>query len=90
MDMCTQKRNAEAECVTWHGNKEQDSVPENWNIKRRNEAKIDTHELEEKKEEIWLCPITQTPITPEQITKNKEITQRCHRKVGLHNDCRPT
>ena len=43
----------------------------------------------EKKEEIWLSPMTKAP-TPTENTKSNVTTQKRHQKLRLHNDCEPT
>ena len=39
---------------------------------------------EEKKEEIWLSPVTKTPTPTEQSKKQRDNTKR-HQKLWLHN-----
>ena len=43
----------------------------------------------EKKEEIWLSPVTKTPTPTEQSKKQRDNIKR-HQKLWLHNYCGPT
>ena len=40
--------------------------------------------LKEKKEEIWLSPMTKVP-TPTEKSKSNAKTQKCHQKLRVHN-----
>ena len=42
----------------------------------------------EKKEEIWLSPVTKTPTPTEQSKKQRDNIKR-HQKLWLHNYCGP-
>ena len=43
----------------------------------------------EKKEQIWLSPMTKAPTPTEKSKKQRDNTQR-HQKLRLHDDCGPT
>ena len=44
---------------------------------------------QEKKEEIWLSPMTKAP-TPTEKSKKQRDNTKPHQKRRLHNDCGPT
>ena len=44
--------------------------------------------LKEKKEEIWLSPMTKTPTLKEKSKKERDNT-KTPPKLRLHNDCEP-
>ena len=45
---------------------------------------------QEKKEEIWLSPMTKAPTHTEKIQKRTRQHKTRHQKLRLHNDCGPT
>ena len=45
--------------------------------------------FEEKKEEIWLSPVTKTPTPTEQSIKQRDNI-KTPPKIWLHNYCGPT
>ena len=44
----------------------------------------------EKKEEIWLSPMTKAPTPTEKSKKQRDNTKKRHQKLRLHIDCGPT
>ena len=44
----------------------------------------------EKKEEIWLSPMTNAPYLTEKSNKQRDNINKRHQKLRLHNDCGPT
>ena len=46
--------------------------------------------VEEKKEEIWLSPMTNAPTLTEKFKKQRDNIKKRHQKLRLYNDCGPT
>ena len=51
---------------------------------------IDLGRHEEKKEDIWLYPVTKAPTPPEKSKKQTWQHNKRYQKLGFHNDCGPT
>ena len=50
---------------------------------------VNNMQVIEKKEEIWLSPMTKSP-TPTEKSKKQLDDKKRHQKLWLHNDCGPT
>ena len=46
--------------------------------------------LKEKKEKIWLSPLTKAPSPTEKSKKQRDNINKRYQKLRLHNDCGPT
>ena len=55
-----------------------------------NDIKIKTPFSLEKKEEIWLSPMTKASTPTEKSKKATWQHEKSHQKLRLHNDCGPT
>ena len=47
-------------------------------------------QLEEKKTDIWLSPMTKAPTPTEKSKKQRDNIKKHHQKLWLHNYCGPT
>ena len=56
--------------------------------------KVTVHQVkisdQEKKEEIWLSPMTKAPTSTEIYKKQRYNTKYATKKLQLHNNCGPT